>query len=523
MKNIVFICWDAPQKGKNIIIKTINALKTQNIAINTVLCLAFEHNFNDEEYKDNTNKQNTKERLDNLEKYYESSSIKFEKFIISEKFLATGEADNIPKITNAIKEAVFPKLINYNPIELHIGLETGTKEMIFSWISLYSSSELESVFGENIFLWHFSDDRIKKQKNIFCKLDVPKNPFIKEIELSKFYDKDFQPIELDINNEIKRNCLVNAPMLILGERGIGKSTIVETTIYAEKKRLGLIEDKSNKKNIQTILCGQLSNDLVDDELFGHAKGSFTGATNDKAGAIELANKGILFLDEIQDLPAETQRKLLRVLQKHTFCRLGEPENERFSDFQLVCASNKTLKELQEKLHPDFFDRIAVFVTKLIPLREMPEEKLKELWINRWNDKCKNGFVLPNDADDFLFVKDVLLNSKLHGNIRDIEQLIAYIARDVYAGTKTKSNVAKENAYKKVLAQWQKDYSEKYANLLKEEQTQLTKELLEQEKWSGINKLFKKWLAEEAEKVFGSQKQAASAMDCEPKTFRNAKG
>ncbi len=527
-KNILTL-WDAPWKGEKVFFEVYDCLKRENMEITDILYLYCEQNFVDDEYRQNPKindgiEYNTKERIHNLCTYFEKSSIIFQTLMIPEEAIPVGKADDIPSIQKAIETYVFPELIKMNPSSLHITLESGTKEMMFSWISLYANSKLTRAFGDNVFLWHFSDDRTKSEIKFkqLLKLNVPKNPYIEAIALEAHNDSEINPVELDYESKIKSNCLLNAPLLLIGERGIGKSTIVETTIYTEKLKQGLITGKGKKKNIQTVVCGQLDSSLADDLLFGHVKGAFTGAALDKTGAVQLADGGILFLDEIHDLPKQTQRKLLRVLQTHKFSQLGATEKELKSDFQLVCASNKTLAELQERLDADFFDRIAVFVTKLKSLRELPESKIEELWKNRWLH-CKNkGYILPDTPDSFELVKNVLISSKMYGNIRDIEQLIAYIARDVYQGIAQKSENAKKDAYEEVLREWKKDYDEKYA-VKRIKQESFSKELLEKEKWDGMNKLFKKWLAEESEKIFGSQINAAKAMKCEPKTLRNAKG
>lgn len=523
-ENNVFVCWDAPKYGTKRILSAIKAIENEGIAISSILFLICQHNYEDSLYTDREDKLNTQERLALLKTIFsKKDSPRFSYLIIPNQLIPNGKADDIPTIEKAIESYVFPKLRELNPTSLHIGLISGTREMIFAWVSLTATSKLERQFGENIKLWHFSDDRTKQAdfgEKVY-ELVVPKNPYIEAIELAIHDNIEIKPVELDLNKEIEKNCLVNKPMLLLGERGIGKSTIVETTIYEAKKKAGLInESKKGGKIIQTIVCGQLDSDLVNDELFGHAAGAFTGAEKDQVGAIKLANDGILFLDEIHDLPANTQRKLLRVLQNHKFRRLGEPDVEYESNFQLVCASNLTLKELQKKLFPDFFDRISTFITKLTPLRELPIEKIKELWINRWNDCWNNKYVIPKEPDDFELVKDTLIRSKMLGNIRDIEQLIAYIARDVYRGDPNKSDNAKKEAYKKTLARWEADYNEKHSS--DENSDLLSKALLEQEGWAGINKQFKKWLAEQAEETFGSQINAAKTMKCQPKTLRNAK-
>lgn len=532
MDNEVLTLWDAPIYGEKIFFNVFRCLQKEK-KINNILYLYCEHNFADNNFRqlcdpekaDTTNStdHNTRERVQYLAEYFKNSSVTFKSLMIPNKAIPEGEADSIPKIQNAIVDYVFPELLNLNPSSLHITLASGTREMIFAWISLYATSKLTRAFGSEVYLWHFSDDRTKnKDKNRkLYQLDVPKNKYIDAIELSEYKNTDNKTIELDIDNDIRRNCLINAPMLLLGERGIGKSTIVETTIYSEKLKHGLLRVYGENKNIQTIVCGQLEKDIVDSELFGHKKGAYTGAMYDKIGAIEASDGGILFLDEIQDLPKATQRKLLRVLQTHKFSRLGEPDKEKESNFQLVCASNKTLSELREKLDDDFFDRIAVFVTKLPPLRELPNSKIEELWKNRWHHCRTNKYILPEKPDDFDLVKNTLIESEMYGNIRDVEQLIAYIARDVYQGTTKKSENAKKAAYIETLKKWKKDYDEKYGKKISSS-PDLSKKLLEEEKWEGMNKIFKKWLAEQSEEIFGSQINAAKMMDCETKTLRNAK-
>ena len=272
--------------------------------------------------------------------------------------------------------------------------------------------------------------------------------------------------------EIKKNCRVKVPMLILGERGTGKSTAVKDIIAQALEKYEFIK---NKENIQTVVCGSLTdNSLADDELFGHVKGAFTGANTARKGKIELANGGILFLDEIQDLNKLTQRKLLEVLRTQGFYRLGEERPKpRESNFFLICASNKSLAEVQDRLDSDFFDRIGVFYTELIPLRDYDEKygegtkekRLKELWENLWKHFCTNEWKIPEEPDSFDLVKDAVMNSELWGNIRDIEQLLAYIARDVYEGNPKKFDGASQNAkkekYDEAIQNWQTDYKRKY--------------------------------------------------------------
>lgn len=528
----ILITWDAITHGKNILLNAINSFENKEIKLSTILYLTCEYIFEDNELLDDNN-QNAKERIQSLENYYKDSSIKFTPLVIPSSVLEKGKADDLKVLENSLQNFVFPIIKKLNPNELHISLTSGTQTMRFAWISLFSKSIFTRSFGRNIHLWQKVDDRgIKKQSVRFelYEIEIDKNPFIDSIEFNTFKSNKPNFVDLDLDEKIKRNAAVDVPMLILGERGIGKSCLIESTIVPIKQTKGYID----KTEVTTIICGQLSSTLAEDELFGHEKGAFTGADAQKKGKIELANKGILFLDEIQDLPQPVQRQLLRALQEKKVRRIGSNDKEIKSDFRLVCASNKSLAELQTKLDPDFFDRIATFKSYIKPLREQSETKLKELWENRWENSVYNGFMLPEQPDNFNFVKDTLIKSKMQGNIRDIEQLIAYIARDVYQGTTIITDNVKTQRYKEVLKEWIKDYNDRYfssnieatenynCDSLEDVNSNILEDFMENYSWKTINNLFKKWLANTAIEQFGSRKEAAKALRCEEKTLYNAK-
>ena len=230
MDNEVLTLWDAPIYGEKIFFNVFRCLQKEK-KINNILYLYCEHNFADNDFRqlcdpqntDSTNAtdHNTKERVRYLEEYFKNSSVTFKSLMISNKAIPEGEADNISKIQNAIENDVFPELLNLNPSSLNITLASGTREMIFAWISLYATSKLTRVFGKEVHLWHFSDDRTKnkdKNKKLY-ELDVPKNKYIEAIELSEYENTENKTVELDIDNDIRSICLINAPMLLLGERG----------------------------------------------------------------------------------------------------------------------------------------------------------------------------------------------------------------------------------------------------------------------------------------------------------------
>ncbi|MFT6723523.1 MAG: transcriptional regulator with PAS, ATPase and Fis domain [Arenicella sp.] len=157
----------------------------------------------------------------------------------------------------------------------------------------------------------------------------------------------------------------DANVLLLGESGTGKE-LVSQSIHLASKR-------SNKLMV-TLECAGLSDALIESELFGHVKGSFTGANADKIGLVEQADGGTLFLDEIGDVPIETQVKLLRLIESKTFRRVGSTE-VRTSNFRLICATHKDLHQLVKcgKFRHDLYYRINVFPIHTPSLRERRED------------------------------------------------------------------------------------------------------------------------------------------------------
>jgi DNA-binding NtrC family response regulator len=175
------------------------------------------------------------------------------------------------------------------------------------------------------------------------------------------------------------------PVLILGETGVGKGVIanaIHNIITYQKKA---------PKPFIRFQPSFGSQDLIASELFGHKRGAFTGANEDRVGLLEAADCGTLFIDEVGELPRETQILLLTTLQDKTFRRLGESK-ERKSNFRLISATNIPLKQLQEgnKLRSDFYHRIAHITIEIPPLRkriediEMLAEQFFQTIVNRDN-------------------------------------------------------------------------------------------------------------------------------------------
>ncbi len=157
----------------------------------------------------------------------------------------------------------------------------------------------------------------------------------------------------------------DSAVLIQGESGTGKELIARFVHEASPRA---------SARFVPVNCAAISSSLVESELFGHEKGAFTGADKQVQGKFEFASKGTIFLDEIGDLPLETQAKLLRVLQEKRICRVGG-NKEIETDVRVICATNKNLEELvkKEKFRDDLFYRINVFPLVPPPLRERQDD------------------------------------------------------------------------------------------------------------------------------------------------------
>lgn len=201
---------------------------------------------------------------------------------------------------------------------------------------------------------------------------------------------------------------IDSNILLQGESGTGKE-ITAKWIHQQSER-------ANAPFVE-VNCAVLNGDLLASELFGHAKGAFTNAMNEKEGLIEVASEGTLFLDEISSMDKEVQAMLLKVIEEKKFRRLGETK-VRESNFRLICASNKDLnKEIQNgNFRSDLFYRINVYPIELPPLREFKKdiEMLIEHLLSKMNYKTKD---IDDDAIQLLKEYD------WPGNIRELKNVL----------------------------------------------------------------------------------------------------
>lgn len=211
---------------------------------------------------------------------------------------------------------------------------------------------------------------------------------------------------------VERIASTNAPVLIMGENGTGKELVAETLHINSQRR---------KAPFVKVNLGGISRSLFESEMFGHRKGAFTGAIADREGRFSVADKGTIFLDEIGELDLNSQVKLLRVLQEHTFEVLGE-SRPRKVDIRVVCATNADLSEMvrQGTFREDLFYRINLITVTLPPLRERPGDipALVRHFAARF---CRdNGCAVPRITPEAL---SYLGRLPYPGNIRELKNLV----------------------------------------------------------------------------------------------------
>lgn len=201
------------------------------------------------------------------------------------------------------------------------------------------------------------------------------------------------------------------PVLVLGERGTGKGVLAEH-IHSLSGRTG---------PFVSVNCAALPPDTIEDALFGHKKGAFTGALSDRAGHVETADGGTLFLDEIGDLPWGAQAKLLRLVERNEIQRLGE-DTVRRVDVRIVAATNRIVSpsDANRVLREDLYDRLAGHLLTMPPLRQRREdlEALIDVFLHRTTVDLHRpvaGFTVE--------ARDALLKHEWPGNIRELENVL----------------------------------------------------------------------------------------------------
>ena len=208
----------------------------------------------------------------------------------------------------------------------------------------------------------------------------------------------------------KKVAVTDTTVLLLGETGTGKELLAEAIHLASRRRKG---------PFITINCAAIPKELQESELFGHRKGSFTGAIADKKGYLEVADRGTVFLDELGEMSPELQAKLLRALENRTFNRVGDTELIPV-DIRIIAATNRSLVEEDNNFRKDLYYRLSTFTIELPPLRQRPDDiDLLALHFLHENAEKNNKAI---NSLDYEFIR-LLKTYHWPGNIRELKNVV----------------------------------------------------------------------------------------------------
>ena len=210
----------------------------------------------------------------------------------------------------------------------------------------------------------------------------------------------------------KKVSQTDTTVLLTGETGVGKEVFAQSIHQASNR---------SKKNFVAINCSAFSKELLENELFGHKTGSFTGASKDQKGLLEEANKGTIFLDEIGEMHIELQAKILRVIENQEFIKIGDSKPTKI-DVRIIAATNRDLeKEIENgNFREDLFYRISVFQIQIPALRNRKEdiEMLVNYFVKYFSNKANKK--IESISQEAL---QLLKNHNWKGNIRELKNVI----------------------------------------------------------------------------------------------------
>ncbi|MFZ5946670.1 MAG: sigma-54-dependent transcriptional regulator [Stygiobacter sp.] len=263
--------------------------------------------------------------------------------------------------------------------------------------------------------------RLKERRNLISENKLLKNALTEKFKFDSIITKSL--LMQDVLSTAARVAQAKTTVLIRGESGTGKELIAKAIHFTSNRK---------EKPFITVNVASLSENLIESELFGHEKGSFTGAINTRIGKFEEANGGTIFIDEVGDIPLSVQVKLLRTIQFGEFQRIGS-NSILFSDVRIIAATHRNLEEMikNKEFREDLFYRLNVVTINLPPLRKRKDDIpiLLNYFLekyNKENNKSIKGFTKE--------AVDQLIKYDYPGNIRELENIVeraVVLSRDEY--------------------------------------------------------------------------------------------
>ena len=336
-------------------------------------------------------------------------------------------AKNGQDAISMIKKTVFDLLLcdirlgDITGIDVLKALRGENQDTVVIMISAYASTEA-AVEAMNEGAYDFvpkpfnNEELIKTIKNALSLRTIENEKEILDDELKKtlHFEKIVgnSPVMRNIYNLIRQVAKTKTSILITGESGTGKELIAKA-----------IHDESKRKDNPFVVvnCGGIPETLMESELFGHKKGSFTGATHDKKGLFEAADKGTIFLDEIGELTLPIQVKLLRAVQERVFKPVGSNEDVSV-DIRIISATNKKLEDevIVGNFREDLFYRLNVIEIKMPPLRERKSDLrvLAQHFLEKYSREMGKEVTKISS-----YAIDLLNKYDFPGNIRELENLM----------------------------------------------------------------------------------------------------
>lgn len=329
------------------------------------------------------------------------------------------EMDGVSLLKETVKiqpDAIRIMITGYADIEASINAVNEAN--IYQYISKpFEPDELKLVLKSAVEKYNLLNENRKLQQKLFIQNQQLltentelKSHFSEQLDLGKFIGSS--PSMQHIYKLVRKVKDTPTTVLLLGETGTGKEMLAK-----------MIHFNSNRKEKLFVAqnCGAIPDTLLQSELFGHVKGSFTGAINDRIGLFEQASKGTIFLDEIGDTSQAFQLGLLRVLQEEEVKPVGSAINKKV-DVRVIAATNKNLeKDVEEgRFREDLYYRLNVFPIKIPPLRERKEDipELIKFFVNKYSERISkkiNGFETS--------IINTLSSATFQGNVRELENEI----------------------------------------------------------------------------------------------------